>query len=165
MTSASETTIDHPAGPIDLVAWVSTLTDRDYQACSRAHRAAGTFREGVEIGMVNVENVGGNLLVQHYQMAAAAAHRVVMHSRETRVYLFHVVPARIEVIWTVEVEPRTDQSATFRCSVETRMPTHLRALARLALLPIFLRRHTREATLGFARDIARKATQRSLQRA
>lgn len=59
----------------------------------------------------------------------------------------------------------TDHSATFRCSVETRMPAHLGALAQLALLPIFLRRHTRDETIGFAWDIARKAAQGSLRKA
>lgn len=159
MKSASEAVIVRPVESIDLTAWLSNLTDRDYQACSRGHRAAGTFREGAELGMVNVENVGGNLLVQHYIMASAAAEKVVMHSKNTRVYIAHLVPATIEVIWTVEVERKTSQSATFRCTVETRMPMLLRALSNLILLQLFLHRHTREETVKFAADIERKAGQ------
>ena len=157
MKSSSEATIDHPVEGIDLTAWLSNMTDRDYQACSRGHRAAGTFREGSSIGMVNVENVGGNLLVQHYLMVKAQPEQVVMHSTKTRVYILHLVPATIEVIWTVEVEPKTNKSATFRCTVETRMSTLLGALSNFILLQLFLQRHTREETVKFAGDIQRKA--------
>jgi hypothetical protein len=58
MKSSFRTVIDHPADRIDLAQWLSRMTDREYQACSRAHRAAGTFREGGTFGMVNVESIG-----------------------------------------------------------------------------------------------------------
>jgi hypothetical protein len=49
MKSSSRTVIGHPADCIDLAQWLSTMTDREHQACSRSHRAAGTFREGEEL--------------------------------------------------------------------------------------------------------------------
>jgi len=153
---SSQAVIDHPADSIDLAQWLSTMTDGEYQACSRAHRAAGTFREGGTFGMVNLESIGGQLLVQHYLAKEAAADRVLMHSPETRVYVLHVVPATIEVIWTLEVEPRDSKSATFSCKVETRMPPLLGYVGFLGLLPLFLRRHVEEETVKFAADIARK---------
>ena len=52
---SAQAVIDYPADRIDLAQWLSTMTDREYQACSRAHRAAGTFREGGTFGMVNLE--------------------------------------------------------------------------------------------------------------
>lgn len=164
MKSAWETSINHPEDRIDLVTWLSTLSDRDYQACSRAHRAAGTFREGETLGMVNVESVGGNLLVQHYRMTKALPNHVVMHSTNTRVYIFHMVPATIEVIWILEIKPESANNTTFRCTVETRMSLILYMLSSLALLPFFLRSHTREETVGFAADIARKVNQGLLGR-
>ena len=66
MKSSFRTVIDHPADRIDLAQWLSTMSDRDYQVCSRGHRAAGTFPEGGTFGMVNVESIGGHLLIQHY---------------------------------------------------------------------------------------------------
>ena len=155
---SSQAVIDQPADRIDLAQWLSTMTDREYQACSRAHRAAGTFREGGTFGMVNLESVGGQLLVQHYIAKEAAADRVLMHSPETRVYVLHVVPATIEVIWTLEVEPRDAKSATFTCKVETRMPPLLGYVGFLGLLPLFLRRHVEEETGKFAADITRKVS-------
>ena len=104
MKTSSQTLINHPAERINLGRWISTLSDRDYQACSRAHRAAGTFREGGTLGMVNVESVGGNLLVQHYLATKLAADHVVMHSKNSRVYVSHLLPATIEVT----LDPRSE---------------------------------------------------------
>lgn len=156
MKASCEASIDRPVERIDLAAWLANLSDRDYQACSPAHRAAGTFRENGTLGSVNVESIGGHLLIQHYLAAASAPNRLVMHSRNTRVYLMHLVPATIEVIWTLEVEPRGAHGALFRCTVETRMSTLLNVLATLVLLPLFVRLHVEGEAPLFARDIARK---------
>ncbi len=96
MQASSEIVIKQPAERIDLARWVSTLSDGDYQACSPGHRAAGIFSEGGTFGSVNVENVGGHLLVQHYLAVFASPERVVMHSRNTRAYVMHLFPATIE---------------------------------------------------------------------
>ena len=101
-----QTLIDLPAERIDLPAWLAILSDRDYQACSPDHRAAGIFHEDGVFGSVNVESVGGHLLVHHYLAEDASARRIVMRSRNTRVYVMHTVPATIEVIWTLEIEPQ-----------------------------------------------------------
>jgi hypothetical protein len=132
------------------------LTDREYQACSPGHRGAGVFRENGTSGSINVESIGGHLLVQHYLATTATPNRVVMHSRNTRVYIMHVAPATIEVTWTLDVEPRDRATAEFRCVVEARMPALLQFVATLGLLPLFLRWHVQGETLSFARDIARK---------
>lgn len=154
MKSASRTVIDHPANCINLAQWLFTMTDREYQACSRSHRAAGTFQEGGTFGMVNVESIGGHLLVQHYSAKTAEADHVHMHSTNTRAYIKHLLPATIEVIWTLEIEPRDNKSAEFACTVEARMPAPLDFVARMGLLPFFLRRHVKEETIKFAADIA-----------
>ena len=162
MKASSQAVIDHPADRIDLADWLATLSDQDYQNCSRGHRAAGTFREAGPLGMVNVESIGGHLLVQHYLAASFTPRRVVMRSNNTRVYILHAFPAKIEVTWTLEIEPKDDRHALFRCTVETRMPRPLDLVATLAFLPAFLRRHTQDETVGFARDIARKVSKHQL---
>jgi hypothetical protein len=161
MKRSSRIVIDHPADRIDLAQWLSTMSDRDYQACSKGHRAAGTFREGGTFGMVNVESVGGHLLVQHYIAKEATANHVLMHSMNTRVYVLHVFPSTIEVIWTLGVEPRDSQTAEFTCTVEARMPAPLKFMASLGLLPLFLGWHVQEETPLFAADIARKISEAS----
>jgi hypothetical protein len=161
MKRSSMTVIDQPADRIDLAQWLSTMSDRDYQACSQGHRAAGTFREGGTFGMVNVESVGGHLLVQHYLAKEATANHVLMHSTNTRVYVLHIFPFTIEVIWTLGVERRDSQTAEFTCTVEARMPAPLRFVASLGLLPLFLGWHVQEETPRFASDIARKVSEGS----
>jgi hypothetical protein len=101
MKSSSRTVINHPADRINLAQWLSTMTDREYQACSRAHRAAGTFREGGTFGMVNVESIGGHLLVQHYYSKAARGqsrphafgeHARIYHACRSRHHRGHLEP-------------------------------------------------------------------------
>src|SRR5262245_29475382 len=113
MKSTFQTIIDLPSDRIDLPAWLAMLSDRDYQACSPAHRAAGIFYENGVFGSVNVENVGGHLLVHHYLAEDASAGRIVMRSRNTRVYVMHMAPATIEVIWTLEIERKESKSSLF----------------------------------------------------
>lgn len=156
MKSSSQTVIGLPADRIDLPAWLAILSDRDYQACSPAHRAAGVFHEDGVFGSINVESVGGHLLVHHYLSEGASARRIVMHSRNTRVYVMHTVPATIEVIWTLEIEPQDSKSSLFRCSVEVRLPALLTVLGTLTFLPAFLRWHVQGETPLFAADLARK---------
>lgn len=109
--------------------------------------------------MVNVESVGGHLLVQHYLAVKSTPNHVVMHSKNSRVYVMHLVPATIEVIWTLQIERKDSQSCVLHCTVEARMFALLNFVATLGLLPLFLRRHVQEEAPLFARDIARKASQ------
>lgn len=64
--SAAEAIIRAPLASINLTEWVFTLTDSQYQACSKDHYAGATTLtpEGKRMSL-NVERVG-NLMVQHY---------------------------------------------------------------------------------------------------
>ena len=62
-----ETPISASKEAFNLHDWVFTLSDKDYQTTARGHIAAGSssHTDGTQTS-VNVESVGGNLLVQHY---------------------------------------------------------------------------------------------------
>ena len=156
MKASSHSVINAPVDRIDLAAWLQIFSDRDYQACSPGHRAAGCFREKDQFGTINVENVGGHLLVHHYLADVFTAPRVVLWSRDTRVYLLHLWPATIDVCWIMDVQAGDGETTVFTCTVEVRTSPVLSALARLCLLPTFLRRHVVGETPLFAADIARK---------
>jgi hypothetical protein len=64
-------TLDVPCAEIDLESWLFGLSDAEYQACARGHQAAGVFNDEHGRGMVNVESIGGNLIVQHYRAVRA----------------------------------------------------------------------------------------------
>ena len=59
--------IKAPIEKIDIPAWCFSLPEKEYQGCSPAHIAAGftTAPDGARMS-VNVETIGGSLMVQHY---------------------------------------------------------------------------------------------------
>src|SRR5207244_2655438 len=59
--------INAPIEKIDLPTWAFALPDKEYQGCSPAHVAAGftTAPDGTRMS-INVEVIGGSLMVQHY---------------------------------------------------------------------------------------------------
>jgi hypothetical protein len=59
--------INAPIDRIDIAEWCFNLPEREYQGCSPAHIAAGftTAPDGKRMS-INVEIIGGSLMVQHY---------------------------------------------------------------------------------------------------
>lgn len=156
ISRAARVALNEHSDQIDLEAWLFGLSDSDYQACARGHQGAGVFTDEQGRGMVNVESIGGNLIVQHYRLVRGDRSFVEMYSPSSRVYLFHLVPVAARVRWTLEVKPKTATTSDFACTVQVDLPPVLALLGRLSLLGYFLRRHVDEEARGFAADIARK---------
>ncbi|MDR6670977.1 hypothetical protein [Rhizobium sp. 1399] len=59
--------INAPIEQVDIPKWCFTLPEKEYQGCSPAHIAAGftTAPDGTRMS-INVETIGGSLMVQHY---------------------------------------------------------------------------------------------------
>jgi hypothetical protein len=59
--------INAPIEKIDIPKWCFSLPEKEYQGCSAAHIAAGftTAPDGKRMS-INVETIGGSLMVQHY---------------------------------------------------------------------------------------------------
>jgi hypothetical protein len=154
--SISRTTrvpLDAPGNEIDLEAWLFGLSDSDYQACAKGHRGAGVFADAQGRGMVNVESIGGHLIVQHYRVVRTGPRSLEMHSPASRVYLFHLIPVTAGVRWILEVTPKGAAASDFACTVEVHLRPDLGVLARASLLGHFLSRHVDEEAQGFASDI------------
>ena len=79
---------------IHLDEWLFNLSEADYKACARGHRAVGTNGGSEFKGMVNVESMAGALLVQHYRTDLFEASHVRLYSARSRGYLMHVIPFR-----------------------------------------------------------------------
>ena len=156
ITSTAHVTLNEPSDQIDLEAWLFGLSDSDYQACAKGHQGAGVFHDEQGRGMVNVESIGGNLIVQHYRCVRAGSTSVEMYSPASRVYLFHLVPVAAGVRWTLDVTARAAVGSELACTVQVDLPLVLGVLARLSFLGHFLGRHVDEEAVGFATDIARK---------
>jgi hypothetical protein len=156
ISHTAQVALNTPSNEIDLDAWLFGLSDADYQACAKGHQAAGVFTDDQRRGMINVESIGGNLIVQHYRSARTDRSNVEMYSPASRVYLLHLVPVTAGVRWKLKVTPTTAAASEFACTVEVDLPPILSVLARLSLLGHFLRKHVDEEAEGFAADITRK---------
>jgi hypothetical protein len=166
--SSVSTTINAPIEKIDISAWCYSLPDAEYQACSPAHVAAGatTAADGRPMS-INVEVIGGSMIVQHYlQEVGEPDHlRLASHSD-----LF--TPAgrtKIDVIWDLRVRRIDDATCEFTNTVHSSAPPELQEfLARQGLaFDAFAaaRRpnseaHNRQETPMFAKSIERHAHSR-----
>ena len=75
--SSFKAVINAPIDKVDLPDWVFGIPDAEYQRCSPAHIAAGASRTADGKRMcINVEMIGGSIVVQHFVEDAAEPHHV-----------------------------------------------------------------------------------------
>ena len=164
--SSAQANISAPLTSIDLTEWVFTLTDSEYQACSRNHiAAASTFTPDGKRMSINVEHVG-NLLVQHYieDVTERSSCRLVSLSDSIGPDIGS--RTKVVVIWSFVVEEIDPRTTLFTNTVEVRTaPGYLEALeargvpfaAASAAAQEAVIEHNNEETPLFARDIEGKA--------
>ena len=94
--------INAPIGKIDIPAWCFNLPDRDYQDCSPAHVSAGstTAPDGKRMS-INVEIIGGSLMVQHFVETLGRKDHLILDS-ESDVFT-PTGRTRIHVTWELSV--------------------------------------------------------------
>lgn len=70
-------TIEAPLNKVDIADWLWTLSDAEYQRCAPGqHIAAGTtFTDDGRPMSINVELIGGSLIIQHYIAEIREPHR------------------------------------------------------------------------------------------
>ena len=73
--------VNAPFESIDIPSWCFSLPEKEYQGCSPAHIAAGftTDADGGRMS-INVETIGGSLMVQHYVETVGEKDRLVLDS-------------------------------------------------------------------------------------
>jgi hypothetical protein len=81
VSSSFSAIVNAPIDKIDLPTWAFTLPDAEYQGCSPAHVAAGftTAPDGTRMS-INVEIIGGSLMVQHYVETLAEKDHLILES-------------------------------------------------------------------------------------
>ncbi len=158
MKLLSYSTLIHlPVENVNLYEWLINLSEKEYKSCSKAHRAIGLFKnENVE-GMVNVENIGGNLLIQHYHIITKEKDNVFLRSEKSDAYLSHLIRVHVSVEWRMTVTHKDAQSCIFTCKIGTEYPNKALAIAgKLAAVSYFMKRHLKGEGEKFARNIERK---------
>lgn len=151
----SEVVVDAPVADLDLARWVYGMGDRDYRRCARGHIACGSSPlPGGERSSINVESVGGHLLVQHYEPEVLEPQHIRMVSHASDMWIFRLVPARVRVTWDVSLHPRDASSCTFRDHIRVEHQSRvLWLLSKLALINGVVQRHDDEETPHFAASL------------
>ena len=122
--SSFSAVINAPLEKVDIPEWCFTLPDEEYQGCSPAHFAAGstTARDGRRMS-INVEVIGGTLMVQHYVEVVAEKYHLVLESVSD---LFTTAGrTKILVMWELRVKPIGAGKCEFMCHVRTRATDEL----------------------------------------
>jgi hypothetical protein len=96
---------------INLANWIKRLTEARYISVDKGHRSFKWADEGIE----NSEIIGFNRIVHHYKPTTLSENKVVLNSKNSKIYIFHLIPIRTEISWIMNV---SDKSDFFRCSVE-----------------------------------------------
>ena len=157
--------IEAPIENVDIPAWCYSLSDAEYQTCSPAHIAAGatTTPDGRRMS-INVENIGGSVMVQHYveEIGQADHLRLVSHSD-----LF--TPSgrtKLDVVWDLRVKKLDGTTCEFTNSVQSFAPPEMIDFIASQGIPLEIFRagrgpiteaHNRQETPMFAKSIERHA--------
>ncbi|MBA2934584.1 hypothetical protein HZF05_10805 [Sphingomonas sp. CGMCC 1.13654] len=104
--------INAPIEKVDIPAWAFSLPDHEYQDCSGAHVAAGftTGPDGKRMS-INVEIIGGSLMVQHYVETLGEKDHLILES-VSDVFTPNG-RTTINVFWELSVKPLGDGRCEF----------------------------------------------------
>ncbi len=148
-----ESPINAPKDAFNLHDWVFSLSDKDYQSTSRAHIAAGTsiHTDGTQTS-VNVESVGGNLLVQHYVAEVKEPDYVKMVSLSD-MWIMKLVHIVVKVTWEMRLISVSDNECKFQNTVLVEHPNFIIRAVSSVLGGFFVGRHNIEETPLFAQNL------------
>ena len=112
--------VNAPLDKIDIPTWCFSLSEREYQTCSPAHVAAGftTAPNGKRMS-INVEVIGGSLMVQHYVETLAHKDHLILDS--TSDVFTPTGRTTIHVTW----ELRVSELGAGRCEFTNRVRSHV----------------------------------------
>lgn len=150
--------VPRPAESIDIAEWLFSLSDAEYRATAGPHVGSGHYEtpDGRR-GIVDVEAFGAAFIVNHHVEEEARRDYVRVRSRESHAWFLRVIPLRMEVCLEVSVRPAGPEACEVECRLAMGLPHRaLETLARLLGVPVLQRRHMREQTTGFVRDILAK---------
>jgi len=149
--------ISLPIDQVDMYRWVTEMTPEDYSSYAKAHLAMGSWFEGAKFFMVNVEAVGSDMVIQHYELLDHSRGRVKFYSTRSNGYILRWLPVTFGVPWEMVLRPVSARTCELTCTIGADFAS--------AFLDVFvkvfgaersLRRHLAEEGAAFARDIERK---------
>ena len=166
--SSFSATVNAPIEKIDIPSWCFTLAEAEYKWCSPAHYSAGftTTPDGRRMS-INVEVIGGSIIVQHYVEDVGRPDHLRLVS--TSDVFTPTGRTTIGVTWDLSVTKIDDKSCEFTNTVQSRAtPELLEFLAKQGIPFDSFRSarkpnteaHNRQETPMFAKSIERHALRR-----
>jgi hypothetical protein len=166
--SSFSATINAPIEQVDIPSWCFSLPESEYQACSPAHCSAGTTTAADGRRMsINVEILGGSLMVQHYVEEIGKPDHLRLVS--TSDVFTPTGRTKIGVIWDLTVRRLDAESCEFTNTVHSSATPELEdflgkqgipwEVFKAARKPIS-EAHNRQETPLFAKSIERHALNR-----
>ena len=166
--SSVSATINAPIDLVDLPAWCFTLPESEYQSCSPAHCSAGatTASDGRRMS-INVEILGGSMIVQHYVEDIAQPDHLRLVS--TSDLFTPTGRTKIDVVWDLSVKKIDERTCEFTNMVHSSATPELEEFLGKQGIPWDVFRsarrpvseaHNRQETPLFARSIERHALRR-----
>lgn len=160
--------INAPLDLIDIPEWCFSLGEKDYQDCSPAHIAAGftTTPDGRRMS-VNVEIIGGSLMVQHYVETLGRPDHLVLESVSD--VFTPSGRTTIHVLWELSVKAIDGERCEFTNRVRSKATEEFKAFLDRQGIPFDVFRsqrqpmsiaHNRSETPLFAASIERAALRR-----
>ena len=166
--SSFSATIDAPIEQVDIPSWCFSLPESEYQACSPAHCSAGatTAPDGRRMS-INVEILGGSLMVQHYVEEIGQPDHLRLVS--TSDVFTPTGRTKVGVIWDLKVRKLDDKTCQFTNTVHSSATPELVdflgkqgipwEVFKAARKPVS-EAHNRQETPLFAKSIERHALNR-----
>lgn len=166
--SSFSATINAPIDKVDIPAWCFSLPEKEYQGCSPAHIAAGftTAPDGRRMS-INVEVIGGSLMVQHYVETLGRKDHLVLES-ESDIFT-PTGRTTIHIMWELSVRAIDERTCEFTNHVRSTATEAFRAFLDRQGIPFDVFRaqrapmsiaHNRGETPLFAASIERAALAR-----
>jgi len=167
--SSFSSIINAPIEKVNIAEWCFTLPEHEYQAASPAHYACGTTTtpDGKRMS-INVEVLGGSVMVQHYVEEIGEPHHLKLVSKSDIFSPTGLI--KVGVIWDLSVKKIDDKTCEFTNLVHSSFtPELLELIARqgiprdvfqTARRPISVA-HNQQETPLFAKSIERHALSRA----
>ncbi|MGZ3333694.1 MAG: hypothetical protein ACXU9R_16760 [Gemmatimonadaceae bacterium] len=163
--SSFSATINASIESVDIPSWCFTLPESEYQACSPAHCSAGatTTADGRRMS-INVEILGGSLIVEHYVEEVGQRDHLRLAS-DSDVFT-PTGRTKISVIWDLRVKKIDDKTCEFTNTVHSSATPDLIDFLGRQGIPLEVFRaarkpiseaHNRQETPLFAQSIERHA--------
>ena len=168
VNSSFSATINAPIEKVDIPSWCFSLAESEYQACSPAHFSAGTTTapDGRRMS-INVEVIGGSLMVQHYTEEISKPDHLRLVSNSD--VFTPNGRTKIGVIWDLSVKKIDDHTCEFTNFVQSSATPELLDLLGKQGIPLEVFRttrrpmseaHNRQETPLFAKSIEHHAVGR-----